>query len=95
MTSNKRIRVKDIMKSSFATINGNVTVMDALNEMKKLQTAVLVVNKRNENDYSGLRVGIERKSPHRFPIHILVWSKVDFYCHILYVNSKTKGNNEK
>ena len=54
MTSNKRIRVKDIMKSSFATINGNVTVMDALNEMKKLQTAVLVVNKRNENDEYGL-----------------------------------------
>lgn len=54
MTSKKRICVKDVMKSSFGTINGNATIMDALDEMKRLNTAVLVVNKRNEHDEYGL-----------------------------------------
>jgi CBS domain-containing protein len=54
MTNNKRICVKDIMKSDYATINGDATVMEAINEMKRLQTAVLVVNKRDQNDEYGL-----------------------------------------
>ena len=54
MTSNKRISVKDVMKTSFGTINGNATIMDALDEMKRLDTAVLVVKKRNEHDEYGL-----------------------------------------
>jgi CBS domain-containing protein len=54
MAINKRICVKDIMKSNYATINGDATVMEAINEMKRLQTAVLVVNKRDENDEYGL-----------------------------------------
>ena len=54
MTDKTRIAVKDVMKSSFGTINGNATIMEALDEMKKLQTAVLIVNKRDENDEYGL-----------------------------------------
>ena len=54
MANKKRICVKDIMKSNYATINGDATVMEAINEMKRLQTAVLVVNKRDENDEYGL-----------------------------------------
>ena len=54
MTNKKRIFVKDIMKSNYGTINSNATIMEALNEMKRLQTAVLVVNKRDENDEYGL-----------------------------------------
>jgi len=42
------------MKSAYGTINGNATIMEALNEMKRLQTAVLVVNKRDEHDEYGL-----------------------------------------
>jgi CBS domain-containing protein len=42
------------MKSDYATINGDATVMEAINEMKRLQTAVLVVNKRDQNDEYGL-----------------------------------------
>ena len=54
MTNKKRIYVKDIMKSNYGTINDNATIKEALNEMIRLQTAVLIVNKRNENDEYGL-----------------------------------------
>jgi CBS domain-containing protein len=48
------IRVKDVMKADFGTIDGIATVEDALKKMKTLKTAVLVVNKRHEDDEYGL-----------------------------------------
>jgi CBS domain-containing protein len=54
MTNKKRICVKDVMKSTYGAINRDATIMEAINEMKRLQTAVLVVNKRDENDEYGL-----------------------------------------
>lgn len=54
MTNNNRICVKDVMKSSYGTINRNATIMEALDEMKRLQTTVLVVNKRDDQDEYGL-----------------------------------------
>ena len=48
--NNSPIRVKDVMKTDFGTIDGIATVADALKKMKLLKTAVLIVNKRNEND---------------------------------------------
>ena len=48
------IRVKDVMKTDFGTIDGIATVDDALKKMKSLKTAVLVVNKRHEDDEYGL-----------------------------------------
>jgi CBS domain-containing protein len=54
MTNIKRIHVKDVMKTDYGTIDGGATIKEALNEMNRLQTTVLVVNKRNENDEYGL-----------------------------------------
>lgn len=54
MTSKKRIPVKDVMKTDYGIISGKGTIMDALKEMKRLQSAVLVVDKRNEHDEYGL-----------------------------------------
>ena len=51
---NKLIRVKDVMKTDFGTIDGIATVADALKKMKTLKTAVLIVNKRNEDDEYGM-----------------------------------------
>ena len=48
------IRVKDVMKTDFGTIEGVATVADALIKMKTLKTAVLIVNKRNEDDEYGM-----------------------------------------
>ena len=54
MSTKKRIYVKDVMKSNFGIINASATIKEALNEMNRLNTAVLAVNKRNENDEYGL-----------------------------------------
>ena len=42
------------MKPNFGSVDGSMTIIEALNEMKRLQTAVLVVNKRDEDDEYGL-----------------------------------------
>ncbi len=54
ITNNALIRVKDVMKTDFGTIEGVATVADALIKMKTLKTAVLIVNKRNEDDEYGM-----------------------------------------
>jgi CBS domain-containing protein len=54
MTSKKRICVKDVMKSAYGTIDANATIKEALSEMKKLQTAVLVVDRKDKHDEYGL-----------------------------------------
>jgi len=51
MTANRKtIRVKDVMKTDFGTIDGIATIADALKKMKALKTAVLIVNKRHDGD---------------------------------------------
>ena len=42
------------MKSNYGTISRNATIAEALKEMKRLQTTILVVDKRDENDEYGL-----------------------------------------
>ncbi|ASF45118.1 CBS domain-containing protein [Methylovulum psychrotolerans] len=48
------IRVKDVMKTEFGTIDGIATVAEALRTMKALKTSVLIVNKRHDDDEYGL-----------------------------------------
>nr|WP_026611847.1 CBS domain-containing protein [Methylocaldum szegediense] len=48
------IRVRDVMKTDFGTIDGIATVAEALKKMKALKTSVLVVNKRHDDDEYGL-----------------------------------------
>jgi len=48
------IRVRDVMKTDFGTIDGIATVSDALKKMKSMKTSVLVVNKRHDDDEYGL-----------------------------------------
>lgn len=50
----KIIRVKDVMKTTFNTIESAATISDALKLMKSLKTAVLIVNKRSEDDEWGM-----------------------------------------
>lgn len=52
--NSKLIRVKDVMKTDFGTIDGIATVAEALKKMKTLKTTVLIVNKRNEHDEYGM-----------------------------------------
>lgn len=48
------IRVKDVMKTDFATIDGTATISEAVKVMKKNGTAVLIVNKRHVDDEFGI-----------------------------------------
>jgi len=48
------ILVRDVMKTDFGTIDGIASIDDALKKMKSLKTAVLIVNKRSENDEYGM-----------------------------------------
>jgi CBS domain-containing protein len=42
------------MKTDFGTIDGIATVAEALKKMKALKTAVLIVNKRHDDDEFGM-----------------------------------------
>jgi CBS domain-containing protein len=48
------IRVRDVMKTDFGSIDGIATVSEALKKMKMLKTAVLIVNKRHGDDEYGM-----------------------------------------
>lgn len=55
MTAPKQIiRVRDVMRTDFGTIDGIATVTEAMRKMKAMQRAVLVVNKRHDDDEYGL-----------------------------------------
>ena len=53
-SSAKIIRVSDIMKTDFSSINGSATVKEALILMKTNKTSVLIVKKRHDYDDYGL-----------------------------------------
>lgn len=48
------IRVREVMKTDFGTIDGIATIADALKKMKAMKTSVLIVNKRHQDDEYGL-----------------------------------------
>jgi CBS domain-containing protein len=54
MTKKKRICVKDVMKTDYGTIDRDATIKEALNEMNRLKSTALIVNKRDEKDEYGL-----------------------------------------
>lgn len=54
MNGKNIVRVRDVMKTNFASIDGIATIHEALKVMKELKTSVLIVKKRHENDEYGL-----------------------------------------
>jgi signal-transduction protein with cAMP-binding, CBS, and nucleotidyltransferase domain len=54
MNDGKVVRVKDVMKSNFDMIDGKMTVRDALQTMKHVDTKSLIVDKRNDDDEYGM-----------------------------------------
>lgn len=48
------VRVRDVMKSAYITIEGVATIAEAVKMMKENKTSVLVVNKRDADDEYGL-----------------------------------------
>jgi signal-transduction protein with cAMP-binding, CBS, and nucleotidyltransferase domain len=54
MSNRTIVRVRDVMKADFDMIDGKLTVKDALQTMKHVDTKTLIVNKRHEDDEYGM-----------------------------------------
>lgn len=96
------VRVRDVMKTGFSTIDGIATVSEALKKMKSHKTSVLVVNKRHDDDEYGLitagdiarHVLAEDRAPERVNVYeimnkpvISVHPDMDIrYCSRLFAN---------
>jgi predicted transcriptional regulator len=50
----KVIRVRDVMKPDFDMVDGMMTVREALDTMKHVETKTLIVNKRHDDDEYGV-----------------------------------------
>lgn len=54
MNQRQLVRVRDVMKHQFDTIDGMTTVADALRAMKHVETKALIVDKRHADDEYGM-----------------------------------------
>jgi signal-transduction protein with cAMP-binding, CBS, and nucleotidyltransferase domain len=54
MTHKQIVRVREVMKDDFDIINGKMTVMEALEKMKHVETKSLIVEKRDDDDEYGM-----------------------------------------
>lgn len=84
MSNKKTIRVRDVMKHQVDIVDGKMTVMEALNKMRYVETKALIVEKRNENDEYGIvvlsdiakHVLAKDRSPHRVNIYEIMTKPV-------------------
>ena len=76
MNDKKTIKVRDVMKTEVDIVDGKMTVMEALEKMKHVETKSLIVQKRHEHDEYGMvllsdiakNVLAKDRSPHRVNI---------------------------
>jgi CBS domain-containing protein len=54
MEKREVIRVRDVMKSDFDTVDGLATVSEALAEMRHVENKSLIVDKRHDDDEIGM-----------------------------------------
>ncbi len=54
MSTKEPIRVRDVMKTSYDLVDGMDTVADALKKMAHVETKMLIVDKRHDNDEYGM-----------------------------------------
>jgi CBS domain-containing protein len=54
MSKREIVRVRDVMKPKFDTVDRMTTVKDALAAMEHLETKCLIVDKRDQNDEYGM-----------------------------------------
>ncbi|NOY66208.1 MAG: CBS domain-containing protein [Gammaproteobacteria bacterium] len=54
MSDHKIVRVRDIMKQGFDSVDGMSTVREALEKMRYVETKCLLVNKRHADDEFGI-----------------------------------------
>jgi predicted transcriptional regulator len=52
--SEQIVRVRQVMKTDFDTVDSMMTVFDALKSMRHIETKCLIVDKRHDNDEYGV-----------------------------------------
>ena len=52
--SEQIVRVRQVMKTDFDTVDSMTTVFDALKSMRHIETKCLIVNKRHDDDEYGM-----------------------------------------
>lgn len=52
--NSKLIKVREVMKNNFDTVNGMATVAEALQQMHHVETKSLIVEKRHDDDEYGM-----------------------------------------
>jgi len=50
----KRVKVRDVMRSDVTMVDGRTSVLDALKIMKQVKATSLIIDKRDEHDEYGL-----------------------------------------
>jgi len=54
MTNKQLVRVRDVMSTEFEVVDGMTTITTALQKMKQMQTKMLIIDKRHEDDEYGV-----------------------------------------
>ena len=84
MNTETIVRVREVMKTNFDTVDGMDTVEMALSKMNHVETKTLVVKKRNEHDECGIvmlsdiarKVLAKDRSPQRVNIYEIMTKPV-------------------
>lgn len=100
MSERKLTRVADVMKQKFDVVDGMMTVQEALQKMKHVETKCLIVDKRHDDDEYGIvllsdiakQVLAQDRSPERVNVYevmskpvVSVDSQMDIrYCARLF-----------
>lgn len=75
--SEKIVRVREVMKAEFDTVDSMMTIYDALKSMRHIETKCLVVDKRHDDDEYGIllisdiarKVIAENRAPERVNVY--------------------------
>lgn len=91
MTKKTIVRVRDVMKREFDIVDGMMSVKDALEAMKHVETKSLIVDKRDDDDEYGLlllsdiakRVLAKDRSPERVNVYeVMTKPVISMHAHM-------------
>ncbi len=81
MSEAKPVKVRDVMKTEFDTVDGLATVADALRDMKHIECKALIVRRRHEHDENGIveleDIATEVLAKNRAPERVNVYEIMD------------------
>lgn len=77
MSERKIVRARDVMSQDYATVDGLITIREAIDIFKAKQASVLLINKRNDDDEYGIlllsdiakKVLAQDRSPERVNVY--------------------------